>query len=122
MRDSQEIRVWQCGKHYQQKGVTGCKSGNLYEKDLGKAFLMAWNSIAENREGFLPAWKKQITEGNALEKWWVRQMMELTAEPPLGTICPEIVNMVLESVEVHDGGLLHSHFLDGTELEIETEE
>lgn len=57
-----------------------------------------------------------------MEKWWARQMMELTAEPPLGTICPEIVNMVLESVEVHDGGLLHSHFLDGTELEIETEE
>lgn len=38
------------------------------------------------------------------------------------TVCPEIVNMVLESVEVHDGGLLHFHFFDGTELEIETEE
>ena len=30
--------------------------------------------------------------------------------------------MVLECVEVHDGGLLYFYFLDGTELEIETEE
>jgi hypothetical protein len=30
--------------------------------------------------------------------------------------------MALESVEVQDGGLLHFRFLDGTELEIETEE
>ena len=49
-------------------------------------------------------------------------MVQLTTEPPLETVCPEIVNMVLESVEVHDGGLLHFHFLDGTEMEIETEE
>ena len=49
-------------------------------------------------------------------------MMELTAEPSLETVCAEIVNMVLESVEVHDGGLLNFHFLDGTVLEIETEE
>lgn len=49
-------------------------------------------------------------------------MMELTKEPPLDTVCTEIVNMVLVSVEVLDGGLLHFYFLDGTELEIETEE
>ncbi len=83
---------------------------------------MAWNGIVENRESFLPTWKKQIMDGNALEKWWVGQMMELTAEPSLETVCAEIVNMVLESVEVHDGGLLNFHFLDGTVLEIETEE
>ena len=82
----------------------------------------AWNGIVENRESFLPAWKKQITEGNTLEKWRAEQMVQLTAEPPLETICPEIVNMVLESVEVHDDGILHFHFLDSTVLEIETEE
>lgn len=49
-------------------------------------------------------------------------MVQLTAEPPLEAICPEIVNMTLESVEVHDGGLLHFRFLDGTVLEIDTEE
>lgn len=31
-------------------------------------------------------------------------MMELTMQPPLDMVCPEIVNMVLGSVEVHDGG------------------
>ena len=65
---------------------------------------MAWNGIVENRESFLPARKKQITEGNALEKWRVGQMVQLTAEPPLETICPEIVNMVLESVEATMAG------------------
>ncbi len=114
--------LWQCGKRYQKKGEVGCRSGNLYERDLEKAFLMAWNGIVENRESFLPAWEKQRAEGNSLEKWRAGQMMELTAQPPFDTVCPEIVNMVLGSVEVHDGGLLHFYFLDGTELEIETEE
>ena len=86
------------------------------------AFLMEWNGIVENRESFLPAWKKQITERNALEKWRAGQMVQLTAEPPLETVCAEIVNMALESVEVHDGGLMRFRFLDGTELEIDTEE
>ena len=121
-RGSRKIRVWQCGKRYQKKGVAGCKGCNLFEKDLEKAFLTAWNGIVENREGFLPAWEKQIKEGNALEKWRAGQMVQLTAEPPLDTVCPEIVNMALESVEVRDGGLLHFRFLDGTELEIEMEE
>jgi DNA invertase Pin-like site-specific DNA recombinase len=121
-RGSRKIRVWQCGKRYQKKGVAGCKGCNLFEKDLEKAFLTAWNGIVENREGFLPAWEKQIKEGNALEKWRAGQMVQLTTEPPLEAICPEIVNMTLESVEVHDGGLLHFRFLDGTELEIDTEE
>ena len=49
-------------------------------------------------------------------------MVQLTAEPPLEAICPEIVNMTLECVEVHDSGLLHFRFLDGTELEIDREE
>lgn len=121
-RNGRKVRVWQCGKRYQKKGEVGCRSGNLYERDLEKAFLMAWNGIVENRESFLPAWEKQRAEGNALEKWRAGQMMELTGQPPLETVCPEIVNMVLGSVEVHDGGLLHFYFLDGTELEIETEE
>ena len=78
--------------------------------------------IVENRKGFLSAWEKQIKEGDALEKWRAGQMVQLTAGPPLEAICLEIVNMTLESVEVHDGGLLHFRFLDGTELEIDTEE
>lgn len=49
-------------------------------------------------------------------------MIELTGQPPLDTVRSEIVNMVLEYVEVHDGGLLHFYFLDGTELEVETED
>lgn len=61
-------------------------------------------------------------EGNALEKWRAGQMIELTVQPSLEMVCPEVVNMVLGSVEVHDGGLLHFYYLDGTELEIETEE
>ena len=68
-RNGSKVRVWQCGKRYQKKGEVSCKSGNLYERDLEKAFLMAWNGIVENRESFLLAWEKQRAEGNALEKW-----------------------------------------------------
>jgi len=35
------------------------------------------------------------------------QMMELTGQPPLETVCPEIVNMILEWVEVRNDSLLH---------------
>ncbi len=80
------------------------------ERNLEKAFLMAWNGIVENREGFLSAWEKQRAEGNALEKWRAGQMIELTTQPPLDTVCPGIVNMVWESVEVQNGELLHFLF------------
>ncbi len=66
--------------------------------------------------------EKQRAEGNAMKKWRAGKMMELTAQPPLDTVYPEIVNMVLVNVEVHGGGLLHFYFLDGTELEIDKEE
>lgn len=55
-------------------------------------------------------------------KWRAEQMMELTIQPPLDTIHPEIVNMVLGNVEVHGGELLHFYFLEGSELEIDKEE
>ena len=48
---------------------------NRYSATLKKnvvgltGILMAWNGIVENRESFQPVWKKQITAGNALEKW-----------------------------------------------------
>ena len=105
-----------------QKELEYEKRSTVVKNTLRKAFLTAWNGIVENREGFLPAWERQIREGNALEKWRAGHMVQLTAEPPLEAICPEIVNMALESVEVHDGGLLHFRFLDGTVLEIDTEE
>ncbi len=57
-----------------------------------------------------------------MEKWRAEQMIELTMQPPLDMVCPEIVNMVLGNVEVYDGGLLHFYFLEGTELEINKEE
>lgn len=68
-RNGRKVRVWQCGKRYQKKGKVGCKSGNLCERDLEKALLMAWNGIVENRESFLFAWEKHRAEGNVLEKW-----------------------------------------------------
>lgn len=65
---------------------------------------------------------KQRADGKALERWRAGQMMALTMQPPLETACPEIVNIVLRSVKVHDGRFLQFYFLDGTELEIDTEE
>ena len=58
--------------------MAGCKGCNLFEKDLEQAFLTAWNGIVENRGRFLPAWEKQIKEGDALEKWRAGQMVLLT--------------------------------------------
>ena len=88
------------------------------DNEIRTADGSAYSPLAEDCElSSLPDCSEALRE-----KWRAGQMVQLTAEPPLEAICPEIVNMVLESVEVHDSGLLHFRFLDGTELEIDREE
>lgn len=119
-RSNGKFKVWQCGKRYRTKGVIECENRyNLYESDLEKAFMTGWNSIIRSRESFIEYWKKQIKEGDALTKWRAEQMLEITAQPPLTKICPELVNMVLDHIEVYKTGELKFFLLDGTEFETE---
>ena len=53
---------------------------------------MAWNSIVKKRESFQTAWEEQRAEEMSWRKEG-RGRLEPTKQPPLDTVCSEIVNM-----------------------------
>lgn len=108
-------------KSWANRGVAywTCKSDgcgrNIKEETLNSAFVTAWNHIVKNREQFIKRWKEQKGE---LEKIRGRQMIELTAEGMIAKAIPELMQMVLEKIVVHDREHFTVCFLDGTEKEI----
>ena len=115
-RLNNKVKVWQCSTRYREKGVPGCGSENLYEKDLFRGFVYAWNAVVENRGDYLAEWEKQIAEGNPLEKHRAQQMIVLTAKGTLEDIDHILVGKVLDYCTVQQNGILDFHFLDGSRL------
>lgn len=85
---------------------------------LQKAFITAWNYTVQNRERLLEHWKQRIEGGSSLEKIRGKQMIELTQEGKIDVFVPELMQMVLEMIEVHDLEHFTVCFLDGTKKEI----
>ena len=113
--------MWQCGKRYQQKGVVTCTSENLKEETLYNAFVVAWNALIDNRQELLPEWENAMQKGNALESLRAQQMKELTAGTRLRGIDLSLVGKSLDYVVVNNGGALAFHFLDGSQICVETD-
>ena len=114
------IKVWMCGKRYQQKGVRGCNSESLKEADLHRAFIMAWNVILENRTEFLPKWKEQSQSDNPLTAFRARQFITATVSTePIRVLDCSLVSMVFDHCTVEPLGIINFYFLDGTQLGIE---
>lgn len=117
------VKVWMCGKRYQEKGKKGCTSKTLYEKDLHRAFLMAWNAILENREDFLEGWQTQAQGNDVLAAFRAKQFMQLTKDTtPLQELDFALVSKTLEHCTIEPLGVINFYFLDGTELGIEIED
>ena len=104
---------WKCLNAEKAQGKI-CTNGNVKEKELRRAFTIAWNSIVENRESFMGHWKTMQKSENALERIRGKQMIELTAEGRLEFEIPELTRMVLEEVRVHNSTTFTITFLDGT--------
>lgn len=114
------IKVWMCGKRYQQKGVRGCNSESLKEADLHRAFIMAWNAILENRTEFLPKWEGQSQSDNPLTAFRARQFIKSTeSTEPMRALDCALVSMVFDHCTVEPLGIINFYFLDGTQLGIE---
>lgn len=118
------VKVWMCGQRYREKGKIGCANClTLKESDLHRAFLTAWNGILENRDELLPMWEEQARGQNALAAFRAKQFMELTADTtPLAELDLRLVGRTLEHCTVAADGIIHFFFLDGTELEVQTQE
>ena len=76
------------------------------------------NYTVQNRERLLEYWKQMIEGGSSLEKIRGKQMIELTKEGKIDVFVPELMQMVLEMIEVHDLEHFTVCFLDGTKKEI----
>lgn len=61
---------------------------------------------------------QMIEGGSSLEKIRGKQMIELTKEGKIDVFVPELIQMVLEMIEVHDLEHFTVCFLDGTKKEI----
>ncbi|WP_347561855.1 hypothetical protein [Clostridium sp. E02] len=46
-------KIWQCSERYKVRVIMGCGNRHVEETTLEKAYVMAWNSILENREDFI---------------------------------------------------------------------
>ena len=115
---SRGVEFWQCNNRSKNHGVKGCASENLPHENLLKGFITAWNQIVAEREQYLPKWEKKKKEGNPLQKLRAEQMIELTLQPPLTKMLPELGQMVLERVIVHGKEIMVIRFLDGTEIKV----
>lgn len=118
-RHRRKIVVWQCASRYAEKGVKGCYSQNLFEKDLYAVFVKAWNITVNTRDMRLPRWAERLKNGDVLEKLRVQQMMELTERGLLSSVDPALVCKVLDCAKFCRGGKLELRFLDGTEVGVE---
>jgi len=117
------IKVWMCGKRYQQKGVRGCNSESLKEADLHHAFIMAWNAILENRAEFLPKWEEQSQSDNPLMAFRARQFIKATeSTEPMQVLDCALISMVFDHCIVQPLGVVEFYFLDGTRIGIATQE
>lgn len=115
-RLNKKVKVWQCGTRYREKGVQGCGSDNLFEKDLFRGFVYAWNEVVESRSERVPQWERMISEGNPLQQHRARQMMELTTDGPITEIDLSLVGKVLDHCVAHPLQMLDFFFLDGEHI------
>ena len=113
-----EIRkVWQCNERYRVKGVQGCTNRHIEEDTLVKAFIMAWNTILENRESCIQKWQRQMDSDNTLEAYRAERFIEYTTAP-IDSFETDFMLKVLSHITVYEEGTLRVVFLDGTEIEL----
>ena len=118
-RMNKEIKVWQCSSRYTKKGVPGCGSENLFERDLHRAFIMMWNELLETREERMERWMTIADSGTELEAFRALQMIDITENAePLKGIDNALVAKVLDHVVVQPTGILEFYLLDGTTMGI----
>ncbi len=121
-RDGEIRRVWQCSERYKVKGVLGCGNRHVNESTLEKAFVMAWNTILENKEYFGKKWEAQKVRENQLEAFRGMDFPNVTKEDkPIQKMQTDFMLRVLDCIKVFEDGTLMVVFLDGTKIECKNE-
>lgn len=109
--ENRELAYWKCK-------VKGCRSENVKEAIINKAFVIAWNNIVEHVDEHSDWWKELKRCDNPLMRLRAKQMEELVNEGTIINAVPELVQMTLEEVMVNDSSHFTVCFLDGTYKEV----
>ncbi len=109
-------KIWQCGERYKIKGVEGCLNRHTDEETLIKAFMMAWNTLIENKEACFEKWKKQMESEDLLKAYRAKEFMKYMSL--ITEFNVDFMLKTLDHISVFESGMLTVVFLDGTEVEI----
>ena len=109
---------WKCKQKCLGKESKGCINQDIWESDLHQTFVMAWNSLLEQREVLMGNWKAQLASDDPLVRFRAKQFMELTKGKPLDEVDFQLVNKALDHAEVLPIGRVRYVFLDGTTIEV----
>ncbi len=111
--DTNGNKKWFCeGKKNPSKD--SCKGPLVEEERLNKAFIIAWNTIVQEKDPNILKWDEQIVEGDPLQRLRARQMKMMVEEGNISEVVPEHVMLVLERIVVHSKEHFEVRFLDGT--------
>jgi len=104
---------WQC-KNHRDSGVLTCDNRHVFESDLEKGFVLAFNAIYSDKDAFIKAKEEQVATGSPLTKVRARQMIELIGQPPLEGFIPEMAQLIIDEVIILGAKEYKFRFLDGT--------
>jgi len=100
------------------KGVQGCTNRHADEAILEKAFMMAWNTLIENRDEIRSRWETHAEFGNLLEQYRAVQFADLTENTKYITNFEiDFMLKTLNHITVFESEKLVVTFMDGIEIE-----
>ena len=119
---SGDRKVWQCSERYKVKGVLGCGNRHIDEEMLIEIYLRAWNRLLECREMLVPEWERKMQGEDLLAKFRAMDFMEVTKDAqPIKELNIDLMLRTVNHIKVYESGMVVTVFLDGTEIEFNTE-
>ncbi|WP_369692323.1 zinc ribbon domain-containing protein [Halalkalibacter krulwichiae] len=114
--------VWRCNGKYSVKGEKSCQNKHIDDKVLYQAFINTFNAIIENKDYFLEKWQQNIDSEDYLQKYRVRQFIELIEKAePITEFDLELYFTLIRKFTVFEGERIVVSLLDETEIECEIE-
>ena len=94
-------------------GVPTCRNDFVDEKDLEKAFVLAFNEfITDNSR--IETWKTE--DRGPLKRLWARQLLELSKQKPLTGMVDELCKLGLWEVRIIGKKEYEFTFMDGSKV------
>ncbi len=99
-------------------GVTTCRNDFVDEKDLEKAFVLAFNEfITDNSR--IKAWKTE--DRGPLKRLRAKQLLEMSKQEPLTGIVEELAELVVWEVRILGKKEYEFTFMDGSKVKATVE-